>query len=401
MKRFFNLAAAVLLFAGAVRAWDMNKPFIYEMRIAFETDNWTNHYSTTTVLSKSDNTVAFCVVANSTTSPTYQLVVTTQGNVGIGTASPAATLDISGSGAVKLPVGTTAERPANPAVGMARFNTTTGSLEVYNGSSWLTGGVKFSATGGTVADAGGYRIHTFTTSGTFSISGDATVAVLVVAGGGGGGAGNGGGGGGGAGGLVYNGAKALTAGSYAVSVGGGGTGASSSAGTNGSDSVFGDITASGGGGGGYSSAGLNGGSGGGGNNGLAGGSATQGNSGGGTGYGNNGGASNYTSGAFGGGGGGGAGAAGSAGTSSSGGTGGSGLAYSISGSAVTYSGGGGGGANNGSYGSGGSGGGGNGGGTATGTAGTANTGGGGGGGGEGNRAGGAGGSGVVIIRYPL
>jgi hypothetical protein len=60
-----------------------------------------------------------------------------------------------------------------------------------------------SATGGTVTTSGGYKIHTFTSSGTFSVSSvpsGATIRYLVVAGGGGGGnnnsAGSAGGGGG-------------------------------------------------------------------------------------------------------------------------------------------------------------------------------------------------------------
>lgn len=42
----------------------------------------------------------------------------------------------STTGGMYLPVGTTAQRPASPATGMIRYNTTTGSVEVYNGSSW-------------------------------------------------------------------------------------------------------------------------------------------------------------------------------------------------------------------------------------------------------------------------
>lgn len=42
----------------------------------------------------------------------------------------------STTGGMYLPAGTTAQRPAAPATGMMRFNTTTGLLETYNGSSW-------------------------------------------------------------------------------------------------------------------------------------------------------------------------------------------------------------------------------------------------------------------------
>lgn len=42
----------------------------------------------------------------------------------------------STTGGMFLPSGTTAQRPASPATGMMRFNTTTGLVEVYNGTSW-------------------------------------------------------------------------------------------------------------------------------------------------------------------------------------------------------------------------------------------------------------------------
>ena len=40
------------------------------------------------------------------------------------------------TGGLYLPSGTTAQRPASPATGQMRFNTTTGSVETYNGTSW-------------------------------------------------------------------------------------------------------------------------------------------------------------------------------------------------------------------------------------------------------------------------
>ncbi|NCN25677.1 hypothetical protein COT94_03690 [Candidatus Falkowbacteria bacterium CG10_big_fil_rev_8_21_14_0_10_37_14] len=268
----------------------------------------------------------------------------------------------------------------------------------------------FAATGGTITYANGYKIHTFTTNGTFEALGNANVEVLVVAGGGGGG-GNcitcGGAGAGGAGGLIYNASYAVTPQNYAVVVGAGGSGGPAKTnyglGTNGGNSTFDTLVAVGGGfGRGQSGvAGNSGGSGGGGGGGGnpppgagGAGTATQGYAGG----------AGITS-PYGGGGGGGAGAAGSSGAIKAGGI---GVVSAITGADVYYAGGGGGGAyTTNAPGSGGLGGGGNGANTninnGNGFAGTANTGGGG-GGANGNPkggAGGSGGSGIVIIRYPF
>ena len=69
---------------------------------------------------------------------------------------------------------------------MIRFNTTVNKLQVYDGTAWQSiGGI--SATGGTVTEVGGYRIHTFTSDGTFTVISGGDVDYLVVAGGGGGG----------------------------------------------------------------------------------------------------------------------------------------------------------------------------------------------------------------------
>ena len=42
----------------------------------------------------------------------------------------------SNTGAVKIPVGTTVQRPTTPATGDFRFNSTTNDAEVYDGSAW-------------------------------------------------------------------------------------------------------------------------------------------------------------------------------------------------------------------------------------------------------------------------
>jgi cellulose synthase/poly-beta-1,6-N-acetylglucosamine synthase-like glycosyltransferase len=291
-----------------------------------------------------------------------------------------------------------------------QFATGTLSNTSTSGSDSVKLGAAITATGGTTSESGGYKFHTFTSSGTFQVTaGSGNVEVLVVGGGGAGATGGTAGrGGGGAGGLVYDAAYSVTVNSYTVTVGGGGaTGTSSTTSGSGGNSVFDTLTALGGGGAGpHATAGTAGGSGGGGSgySGELGGAGNQPGSASG-GYGNAGGASYNNGGVAPGrqGGGGGAGAAGQDGQSGSGGNGGVGLEYSqfasVGGSpAGWFSGGGGGGAgtDDGGAGSGGQGGGGAGGSGVVGTAGTANTGGGGGGS---TTTGGAGGSGIVIVRY--
>jgi hypothetical protein len=274
------------------------------------------------------------------------------------------------------------------------------------------GGVTPKATGGTVTSDATYYYHTFEMSGNFVPNQSLSCDYLVVAGGGSGASGTGGvgAGGGGAGGFrtsIGGSPLSLTAQSYPVTIGGGGASVTvlSAQGNNGSNSVFSTITSTGGGGGGYygnpnGTAGSAGGSGGGGGTSGGGGSPAggaaspsgQGNAGGAGGTGS---ASPYR-----GGGGGGAGAVGASASVS--GNGGAGLASSITGTSITYAGGGGAGGNP-TSGTGGTGGGGSGASAAAqnATAGTINTGGGGGGACGGSPVGvtGAGGSGIVIVRY--
>ena len=299
------------------------------------------------------------------------------------------------------------------------------------------------ATGGTITTSGDYKIHTFTSSGTFTVTsagnaaGSDSVDYFVVAGGGGGGGGqedDSAGGGGGGGFRLSNSTNMpapttsplaspagipVSAQGYPITVGGGGAGSpgigNGNTGSKGSDSVFSTITSTGGGYGGGANV-ANGGPGG------SGGAAGGGGAGAGPGSGNspsvsppqgNDGGNSVTT--FGGGGGG-AGAAGQGGgpfpvtspTQAYGGIGSYVTSTGFAGSNGTpgpvgsakYFSGGGGGSNvpgrspSGTSAPGGSGGGGNG---NPPTAGTTNTGGGGGGG---TRAvGQAGGSGIVIIRY--
>ena len=296
---------------------------------------------------------------------------------------------INGTGAMKLPVGTTAERPATPVAGDIRYNSTDEQAEVYSGTVWkAVGGSPFEASGGTITNVSGYRIHTYTSSGAFTpaLNSEGKVEVLVV-GGGGGGAYSQQGGGGGGGDVktaIIDIPKNTTPITIVVGVGGGAGGGS------GTYSLFGqvaagvgNITASGGAGGGGGQGGMSG-------SGISGGAGS------------------------GSGGGGGAGARTTqvAKYDNLAGVGGEGFGSSISGTLKVYGGGGGGGNVNGRVGGGGVGGtihrsgapGLHGGGHGAssffgGTAPVPNSGSGGGGGGYANQAGTAGAAGIVIVRY--
>ena len=113
------------------------------------------------------------------------------------------------------------------------------------------------ATGGTITTDGDYKVHSFTTSGSFSFNvttagNTPEVEYLVIAGGGSGGGGNDAGGGGGAGGYLTATGFSVSATSYNIVIGGGGaayTGSSYHQGNDGTNSTFATITSTGGGGG--------------------------------------------------------------------------------------------------------------------------------------------------------
>lgn len=310
---------------------------------------------------------------------------------------------------------------------IGKNNDTGGGVLSVNEKFLLLSGQVIAAGGDVITEGGGYRVHKFTSSGTFQVlSSSVDVEILLVAGGGGGGLHSGGGGG--AGGLLYYGSETpktpngpavtLAAGTYSIYVGAAGAASVgpynvpgvSANGKNGTSSKFvlsngttqyEALGGGGGGSGGNDIAGSSGGSGGGGGRSIAAGTGTsgQGHDGG---FPNTGQTANYP-----GGGGGGAGAAGGNGSTSQGGDGGVGLQYSISGTATYYAGGGGGVLQAGSDGSppqgaGGLGGGGNARAMPTvGDDGAPNTGGGGGAADYSSLGGGSGGSGIVIIRYQI
>ncbi len=366
------------------------------------------------------------------------------------------TLTVSPNGSEKLAgnTGNAVLDAEGQSVTLVYVDSTKGWITVNDSQENVTLNPFISASGGTITNSGNCRIHTFTGPGTFTVNSVAVcaannaVSYLVVAGGGAGG-GTYAGGGGGAGGFrelktpvaPYTASPldgypsspnriVVSAQGYPIVVGGGGTGIPgtcvSNRGGTGNVSTFTTITSAGGGGGGgggNTCRGLNpgaaGGSGGGGmgNCGTAAGNGGSGNTPPTTpSQGQNGGGSSTSAPTYGGGGGGGAGEVGESGTNTKYGRGGAGVSTQITGSALSYAGGGGNGtlapypAPNAGGGASpcGTGGAGAGGGSPAATggdggAGTTNRGGGGGGasGQPSPNVSGNGGSGVVIIRYKI
>tara|TARA_Y100000356_G_scaffold76492_1_gene63272 strand:+ start:884 stop:1474 length:591 start_codon:yes stop_codon:yes gene_type:complete len=70
--------------------------------------------------------------------------------------------------ALRIPVGTTAQRSGSPATGDLRFNSTLGSAEIYNGSSFTAVGGGAGATGGGSDEVFFESDQTVTTSYTLS-----------------------------------------------------------------------------------------------------------------------------------------------------------------------------------------------------------------------------------------
>ena len=334
------------------------------------------------------------------------------GTLNVGTVNAGAGVQLPSYATSNLPTGGIQQ-------GFLAYDSTIGCVKVWNGQKWqkLDEATVNASGGNQVYDFGLYRVHKFSSSGTFNVQdtqNDAKMDFMIVGGGGGGGCsdGNCSNGGGGAGGLVYKSNVSISVGNYPVVVGSGGAGYynQDTKGDNGGDSSFNGFTALGGGGGG---AGGNndrgnaraGGCGGGGSHpysgtrqpGLQPSSASGG-------FGNYGGNCTPSSPDWGGGGGGGAGEQGQDGSAPRGGNGGDGLLFDIDGINRFYAGGGAGANCNNPTNDvipGGLGGGGIAAGTIVGGSGGNGYGGGGGGAGYPNRRAGNGGNGVVIIRYPI
>lgn len=112
---------------------------------------------------------------------THQIdIANAAGTAGNPTFSIASNPVLPGTEGVVVPNGTTGERPALPAEGLLRLNTSTSRLEVYQGSTWVTVGSgdgtvsSVNASGGTTGMS--FSGGPITTAGTLTLSGTLVAA---------------------------------------------------------------------------------------------------------------------------------------------------------------------------------------------------------------------------------
>jgi hypothetical protein len=133
--------------------------------------------------SRSGNVILFGAT-NATTFPgTTETLIVGGGNL---TVQPGAVLKVGGATSMMVPVGPTGARPssqgANDVAGMLRFNSTTTSLEFYDGTDWNIAGSVFTVISGRqfAGNVGGGFGNVDGTNTNFTLQADGTTAGTII-----------------------------------------------------------------------------------------------------------------------------------------------------------------------------------------------------------------------------
>ena len=145
--------------------------------------NSTNSSSPFSVWSSTFPNVAIAAYTQPGLTSTTESVIIGGGNL---TVQPGCILKVSGVTSMMVPVGPTGARPssqgANDVAGMLRFNTTTTSLEFYDGTDWNIAGSVFTVISGRQFSgnvAGGFG-NVDGTNTTFTLQGEGTTAGTII-----------------------------------------------------------------------------------------------------------------------------------------------------------------------------------------------------------------------------
>jgi len=158
-------------------------------------------------------------------------------------------MPLYGSADLSMAQAPSGSRGTSPTEGQLYYDTDEDTLYAYSGTTWKSVTVG-TATGGTITTYSGNKVHTFTSNGTFTVSGGSLTCDILMVGAGGGGGGHAGGGGG-AGGVLYIQGKSVSSGDYTMTIGAGGSGGvNQSSGSHGASTTAFSETATAGGGGG-------------------------------------------------------------------------------------------------------------------------------------------------------
>jgi len=118
---------------NALITWDSTRDrFDFNQALFVQNDSSTTTVVSLDVAGTSGQTADLFRVRSFASSPYFS--VSASGRIGVGTSTPASTFDIFGTDALRIPVGTTAQRPADTLVGQVRYNTTTAQFEGYGTS---------------------------------------------------------------------------------------------------------------------------------------------------------------------------------------------------------------------------------------------------------------------------
>lgn len=111
--------------------------WVYDITVGcyfFYNGTWTSICQSSPICNTA--TTGTIALFNSASTVCNSLLFQSGNNIGLNTTSPVVSLQINTTDAVGLPSGTTAQQPAGAPAGSVRYNTTLGTLEVYNGTCW-------------------------------------------------------------------------------------------------------------------------------------------------------------------------------------------------------------------------------------------------------------------------